>query len=753
MRQMYTNSRCSTILCCCWIQFVVVLPFRSNPKECQQKGAVLLNCGGGKVFHVPLVPECFVHSCFKSRINCSLLFSSLRICFNLPGLSGFIDGIMLIRMKLPKTLLWVVNLLGIYLLLFTFFRLITFLAFRPDGETLFHFFPSFLLGLRYDLRWICLVLLPIVAVSLRPEYSPFYSARNKRVWTWYLAVATFFVIFFFAADFGNFSYNKTRLNASALNFVEDPVISVLMLWQSYPLLWMLLGLFVSVLLLRWMFRRTHVYVISKTEGLGIPYRREWFVVSLLFMGLLVYGSIGVQPLKWNHAFVLQDSFKSYLALNPLQNFFTTLKFRKPQYNEDKARASFPLVTEWMGLPHNDFSYRREVVPAKQRAVKPNVVLVLCESFSMYKSSMSGNALNTTPFFDSLCRQGVFFDRCFTPHFSTARGLFATLTGIPDVQLSKFSTRNPEALEQHTIINDFEGYKKMYFLGGSPAFNNFEGLLKNIDGVEMFTEGRFRSRPVNVWGISDKDLFLEANRVFSRQQEPFFALIQTADNHRPFGIPAADTLELKPKFVHQDTLEKYGFESLGEYNAFRYADYCFNKFMDAARKESYFQNTIFVFVGDHGVSGNARAVYPEVWSTERLTDEHVPLLFYAPQMVKPQQRSEVVSQIDVLPTLAGLAGQKYTNTTLGRDLLAKDKKNDYAFIIYHDEGQIGLLTNDYYFTKNLNFKREELHVLPGRHFNLRQQDSIKQKLTEITTAYYETAKWMLLNNKPRQIQEP
>jgi arylsulfatase A-like enzyme len=92
---------------------------------------------------------------------------------------------------------------------------------------------------------------------------------------------------------------------------------------------------------------------------------------------------------------------------------------------------------------NDFSYHR-IVPPRSGSLenRPNIVLVQCESFSMYKSSMSGNPLNTTPFFDSLCKDGIFFERCFAPHFSTARALFAILTGIPDAQLFKFSSRNP-----------------------------------------------------------------------------------------------------------------------------------------------------------------------------------------------------------------------------------------------------------------------------------------------------------------------
>ena len=655
---------------------------------------------------------------------------------------------MLLRLKLPKTLLWVFNLLIIFLMMFTVYRLITMLAFLPDGEHWTDMLPTFFLGLRFDLRWISVILLPIIVASLIPGFSPFYSQRNRKIWTWYLAIVTFVLIFFFAADFGCFSYNKTRLGASALNFVEDPKISMTMLWQSYPILWMVLGLLITVLLLRMMFRKLHRNVVARTDGKGIPYQRKWFVAAIFFFGFLLYGNVGMQPLKWNTAFRFNNSFKSFLALNPLQNFFYTLKLRRTEYDETKARAYFPLMKEWMNLEDDAFSFKRTVSPeAGTTSIQPNVVLVVCESMSMYKSSMSGNPLNTTPYFQTLADSGLFFNRCFTPHFSTARGLFATITGIPDVQLSKFSTRNPQAIDQHTIINDFTGYDKFYFLGGSPSFNNFEGLVRNIEDVQMNVEGKFSCKPVDVWGISDKDLFLEANNVFAKQEKPFFAIVQTADNHRPFTIPKADDGIFQKKIVSREQLEKYGFESLEEYNAFRYSDFCIEQFMEAAKKEKYFENTIFVFVGDHGVSGDARNIYPEVWTTQRLTEEHVPLLFYAPKLVKPQQRTEVVSQIDVLPTIAGIAGRTYTNTTLGRDLLHQTTSTNYAFTITHDEGRIGLIGNDFYFTRNLHFKKEELHFFSSTpSYSPQQVDSIKQKLTELTSAYYETARWMLVHNK-------
>ncbi|HEX6914179.1 MAG TPA: LTA synthase family protein, partial [Chitinophagaceae bacterium] len=348
--------------------------------------------------------------------------------------------------------------------------------------------------------------------------------------------------------------------------------------------------------------------------------------------------------------------------------------------------------------------------------------------------------------NELTANGVFFNRCFTPHFSTARGMFATLTGIPDVQRSKFSTRNVEALDQHTIINNFEEYNKLYFLGGSSEFNNYRGLVYNINQVKIHEEGSFHSPKVNVWGISDKDLFLEANSVFRQQDKPFFAIIQTAGNHRPYTIPLNDH-DFTVKTLPQDTLVKYGFLSNEEYNAMRYFDYSFRHFMEAAKKEPYFHNTVFVFVGDHGIAGNAKQMYPDVWTSARLSDEHVPLLFYAPSLLTPQYRTEVVSQIDVLPTIAGLVHQRYVNTTLGRDLLNPSKRNNAAFVIYHDEEKLGWITDSFYYVKSLRFDEEKLYPMNSNRspWTQEQEEKMKRRASVMSSAFYETAKWMLVNN--------
>ena len=658
---------------------------------------------------------------------------------------------MLIKWRVSKTIQWIVKLFFIYLFIFTAFRIATVVFFKPKTTGVFELLPSFWLGLKYDLRWIAFILFPIALFSIYPKFSPFHSQGLKKFWTGYLGVLTLLVLFFYGADFGQFAYINARLNADALIFAEDPQESLQMVWQSYPIVWILLGLFGAVLMMVWMFKRTHVGVEGKNMNVHkFSYRRRWHLTALLILGWFMYGFFTLKPLDFFRAFNLNDEFKSNLALNPLQNFFTTLRFRDPDYNT-KAKDYYTMMADFLNIQKSATrpdNYTRLLHPgSKALESQPNVVLVICESFSMYKSSMSGNTLNSTPYFNELTKQGVFFERCFSPTFGTARGVFAILTGIPDVQLSKFATRNKATVNQRCIINDFEGYEKYYFLGGRSQFNNFSGLVNNIKGINIYDEGKYTAQKLNVWGISDKDLFLEANKVVAKQQKPFFAIIQTADNHRPFNIPEDDK-GFVSKMLSDEELKKNGFESLEEYNAFRYTDYCFQKFIEAAKKETYFNNTIFVFVGDHGLEGNVGSIYPNAWTEQRLADEHIPLLFYAPLLLNPQFHTEPVSQIDVLPTVAGMLQQPYTNSTLGRDLLDTSRKENAAFIIYHAPGWIGVVSDNYFYRKNIRFKKDEL--VPVKNgltaLTAAREDSVRKHLSTLTSAMYETARWMLLNNK-------
>jgi phosphoglycerol transferase MdoB-like AlkP superfamily enzyme len=454
-----------------------------------------------------------------------------------------------------------------------------------------------------------------------------------------------------------------------------------------------------------------------------------------------------------------------------------LKFRNSGYDAAKVKEALPVLVPYFGFgktgaasgttdstspsgttgASDDLAgaFARNVLPrAGALRSRPNVVVVICESFSGYKSSMWGNPLNTTPFFNSMCQKGIFFDHCFTPSYGTARGVWALITGIPDVEVSTTtSSRNPSAVDQHTIINDFKGYDKLYFLGGSTSWANIRGLLtNNIKGLHLYEQQNYTAPKVDVWGISDKNLFLEANKVLKQQTAPFFAVIQTADNHRPYTIPEEDRQAFHSITVPKDSLRKCGFESNEEMNAFRYTDFGYQTLIETASKEKYFSNTVFLFIGDHGIPGDAGAMFPRAWTDQRLSAEHVPLLIYSPGLISPERIPGYCSQVDVLPTLAGLCNIPYRNTTLGRDLLDTALYNGKAlsFIYDPDQGEIGVVRDGYFYRRQLKTGKEEMVSVTGNDPvpDAVAKGPVKKELQQLSEGLYETAKYMLLKNKKK-----
>ncbi len=659
---------------------------------------------------------------------------------------------------IPKLLRWIFSVVVILLVAMTFYRLMIFWKFNPPGKAISG--SAFILGFRYDARVVCIIGSALILLNAIPVLNPFKNYQAKYFWNILLPAIFLILAFVMAIDFYHFDYLHQRLNATVLNYLQDAGISVNMMWQSYPLLKIAIGLILLLLATRFIFGRLLDHYLQQDSYYKRKGRLLYFVSFFLF-GAFIFGKIGQFPLRWSDAYTLSDDFKANLALNPFQSFLSTLSFRNSSYDIKKVKAGYPIMAAYLGVNQQDsysLNYERVYLKGTTNQNKPNIVLVICESFSAYKSSMYNNPLNTTPYFAKMCRKGVFFDRCFTPAYGTARGVWATITGIPDVESPKTASRNPNAVDQRTIINEFAGYNNFYFLGGSATWANIRGVLtNNIKNLKLYEQDDYEAKKIDVWGISDKNLLLEANQILKRQTNPFFAIIQTADNHRPYTIPQEDKAEFKSILFSTDSLKRFGFESNEEMNAFRYTDFSYQKFMEAAQIEAYFKNTIFVFVGDHGIRYNGQLDYfPKSWTEQGLTCEHVPLLFYAPQLLLPKRIHDVCSQVDILPTIASLAKMPYTNTALGRDLFdtvssVSIHNKKIAFIIDHDVKTIGLAGNRYYYLKNLKTGKEEMVSMTGNEpipVNA-ETDSVKNYLRRLTDAYYETAKYLLLNNKKKQ----
>ena len=144
---------------------------------------------------------------------------------------------------------------------------------------------------------------------------------------------------------------------------------------------------------------------------------------------------------------------------------------------------------------------------------------------------------------------------------------------------------------------------------------------------------------------------------------------TASDHGPYYVPEY----FHPKNNHSmlATVE--------------YADWSLQRFMNMASKQKWFNNTIFVFLADHGAPMDVHYDIP-------MNYFHIPLIIYAPDIFRNIKRTfkKIGSQIDVYPTLMGLLHFRYINNTLGVDLLKYDRK--YAII--NDDDKIGIVDTSF-----------------------------------------------------------
>jgi len=286
-------------------------------------------------------------------------------------------------------------------------RLGFFLFFNHHSEGT-GFGPAFLLGFRFDLKMVCILMGVLLLTGMLTPMDPFRSKTGRAVCFWIVGLASVMLCLFYVVDFAYYSYLSQRLSASVLNYLQDAGISMNMVWQTYPVVRLLLVLVIGSFLIFQAVRIAFRQVARKSEKKAR--RRPVFVaVALVLIALGVFGNIGQFPLRWSDAFALGSDYRANLALNPFQSFFSSLKFRGSTFNQKKVAAAFPVLKSWYGFSgsaaHPDFL---RPTAARPGIVPPNVIIVICESFSMYKSSMSGNPLNTTPYFAGLCSGGVFF---------------------------------------------------------------------------------------------------------------------------------------------------------------------------------------------------------------------------------------------------------------------------------------------------------------------------------------------------------
>ena len=574
------------------------------------------------------------------------------------------------------------------------------------------------------------------------------------------------VLLVYLADFGHYAYISMRINSSILKYVENPIISLQMAWETYPVVWGTLALVLFAFIGYCFVRRLLKGAFARPDAYRWKGKLAWFFVGFVITAALGFGQLSQYPLRWSNAYHSTNQFICNLTLNPILNIFDTARFVKADsYSEENTRAYYDAVSAYLQVQHPDaqtLSFEREVKaqPAEKQH-DYNVVVIFMESLAWNKISFTNPDLNPTPFVKELADKSILFTNFFSPTSATARAVFATVTNIPDVSSFKTSSRNPLIVDQHVIINALNDYEKYYFIGGSANWGNIRGVLEhNIAHIHMYEEGKFQNEHRNdVWGISDLDLFREANRVLTEEQQttgkPFFAFIQTAGYHRPYTIPE-DNAGFELEDIGEEMAHRRSFVSVAEYNSLRFSDHALREFFKLAEKSPYYKNTIFFIFGDHGLSAPQSENMPRGTVELNLINHQIPLIIAGGPIKEPRVINKTASQIDILPIAMGLLGRGYKTRALGRDVLTAQADAEPGALIYgwaHAPHVIGFVQGDYYY--HSRGEQEGLYKYAAENFtqDLSAQEPQRfEHMKKMAHGLYEASRYSYYHNQKKNMEE-
>ncbi len=350
--------------------------------------------------------------------------------------------------------------------------------------------------------------------------------------------------------------------------------------------------------------------------------------------------------------------------------------------------------------------------------KPNIVLFITESMGReYLGSFNKNMnipdyVSYTPFLDSLAQHSLIFDNAYANGQKSIHGMSSILAGIPSFKdaftSSPYSKQPIQSLV--SILNE-KGYDTSFYHGapnGSMGFLGFGNIL-GFDHYYGKTEFNDDSQFDGSWGIWDEPFLKFMKETMDTKKGPFFSTVFTVTSHEPYVIPE----EMEGKFPKGN---------IQMHQCVGYTDYAFKRFFEEAKKEPWFENTIFVLTADHG-----NQVYYGDEYYKQVNRQAVPILFYSPKGNLKGLNSTFAQQIDIYPTIIDLIGYEKPIRSWGRSLLNDTQYapfvmnyngNNYQYIsdkyicIFDGQKAIGFYdSNDKGLTNNLIANRNaEMNLL-------------------------------------------
>lgn len=581
-----------------------------------------------------------------------------------------------------------------------------------------------------------ITILPLVVFSIMGLFNKAWKGLYKGFNIFYIIVYS--IVFGVGyADIPYFNYFFKHLNSSIFNWNEEGGTTAGMILEEssyyvYFFLFLITIIFFSFLL----FRLTRILLSKPKENIK---KKEYFIyapICIVLIGLTLFGirgRLGYNPIKTSQAYFCDNSFLNQLGINPSFFFLRdVIESSKSHYNVNDLiteEEALPIVRKALGIENDSITSTpiSRNIWMEGAPKNMNVVVILIESMSADLLSVQQKGKNITPYLNELINESYYFNNFYSAGTHTNHGILATLYGLPAL-FDRNMMKNVDIpiCQGLPYTLQKQGYETLFFMTHEAQYDNMNAFLSENGIKEIYSQENYpASKRVNSFGVQDDFVCQYAlNKLNEKAKEgnPFCATILTISNHPPYVVPE------KFKSVSDDP----------QYQIVAFTDDAIRQFIEGAKKEEWYKNTIFVLLGDHGkVVGSQTYEMP-------LSYNHIPFIIHSPMFKDaPKLCSQLGGQVDAFPTIMGLLNQSFENNTFGVDLFRI--KRPYMF--FSSDDALGCISNDYFYTYNFKAKVEGLYEYQNNNPNnlILQHRQQADSMRNYSAAMFQVGSYMFRNN--------
>lgn len=569
-----------------------------------------------------------------------------------------------------------------------FFRILLAYIFYFFARLLFFFYNSDLIQIEsvYDIVTICYhgvafdttAILYLNMLFIIFSILPFRVNHNIKYQTFLFYLYFIPNLLGYATNFIDFIYyrfNFGRSTIAAFELLQDESNKSLLLINFMIHYWHVFVLFFLISFL-WIYLYKKVSIQSTNSHSGIAYFGT-SILSFLLISTLIIGGI-------------RGDFKK--STRPINLIDASRDVKNVSQADVVLNTPFTLIRTMFSNNFKKMNFVNQVVidslvqPIKQYKTnpktKPNIVIFILESNakeyfgSFNKNTKIPNYKGYTPFVDSLAQHSMIYTNAYANGYKSIHAMSSILAGIPSFKDAFTSSPYPKQKTESLVSTlKSEGYSTSFFHGAPNGSMGFLGYA-NILGFDHYYGKNEYNNDADfdgVWGIWDEPFFQYFNKTISQKKQPFMATLFSVSSHEPYQVPD----QYNGKFPKGD---------VNIHQCIGYTDFALKQFFATAKKEAWFNNTIFVFVGDHG-----NTIFYDEYKKE-MNKNTVGMMIYKPNSKLIGESSEYAQQIDLYPTLLDLVGYNKPFRSWGRSLV--NEKEIPPFVIRYSANLYQYMSGNY-----------------------------------------------------------